>query len=89
MERAHLRLQINHVASMFQVFFAEKPVYDYKTAKTADNKKFMMYQRRLLDKGIFVPPSQWETCFLSTEHSEQDIEKTIEVAEETIIQLKD
>jgi glutamate-1-semialdehyde 2,1-aminomutase len=84
-----LRLQINHVASMFQVFFTEKPVYDYKTAKTADNKKFMKYQRKLLDKGIFVPPSQWETCFLSTEHSEQDIEKTIEVAEETIIQLKD
>ena len=84
-----LRLQINHVASMFQVFFTEKPVYDYKTAKTVDNKKFMMYQRKLLDKGIFVPPSQWETCFLSTEHSEQDIEKTIEVAEETIIQLKD
>jgi glutamate-1-semialdehyde 2,1-aminomutase len=84
-----LRLQINHLASMFQVFFTEKPVYDYKTAKTADNKKFMMYQRKLLDKGIFVPPSQWETCFLSTEHSEQDIEKTTEVAGETIIQLKD
>jgi glutamate-1-semialdehyde 2,1-aminomutase len=84
-----LRLQINHLASMFQVFFTEKPVCDYKTAQTADNKKFMMYQRKLLDKGIFVPPSQWETCFLSTEHSEQDIEKTIEVAKETIIQLKD
>jgi glutamate-1-semialdehyde 2,1-aminomutase len=84
-----LRLQINHVASMFQLFFTEKPVYDYKTAKAADNKKFMLYQRRLLDNGIFVPPSQWETCFLSTEHSEQDIEKTIEVARETIIQLKD
>jgi glutamate-1-semialdehyde 2,1-aminomutase len=83
-----LRLQINHVASMFQVFFTEKPVYDYKTAKTADNKKFMLYQRRLLDKGIFVPPSQWETCFLSCEHSEQDIERTIEVAEESINLLK-
>jgi len=84
-----LRLQINHVASMFQLFFTEKPVYDYRTAKAADNKKFMLYQRRLLDNGIFVPPSQWETCFLSTEHSKQDIEKTIEVARETIIQLKD
>lgn len=84
-----LGFQINHVASMFQVFFTEKPVYDFKTAKTADNKKFMMYQRKLLDKGIFVPPSQWETCFLSTEHSEQDIEETIEAAEETINQLKD
>lgn len=83
-----LRLQINHVASMFQVFFTEKPVYDYKTAKTADNKIFMLYQRRLLDKGIFIPPSQWETCFLSSEHSEQDIERTIEVAEETINLLK-
>jgi len=84
-----LRLQINHVASMFQLFFTEKPVYDYKTAKAADNKKFMLYQRRLLDNGIFIPPSQWETCFLSSEHSEQDIEKTIEVAQETIDQLKD
>ena len=84
-----LRLQINHVASMFQVFFTEKPVYDYKTAKAADNKKFMMYQRRLLDKGVFIPPSQWETCFLSVNHSKQDIEKTIEVAQETIGQLKD
>jgi glutamate-1-semialdehyde 2,1-aminomutase len=84
-----LRLQINHVASMFQVFFTEKQVYDYKTAQTADNKKFMMYQRKLLDKGIFAPPSQWETCFLSIEHSEQDIEKTIEVAQETIVQLKE
>jgi glutamate-1-semialdehyde 2,1-aminomutase len=84
-----LGLQINHVASMFQLFFTEKPVYDYRTAKAADNKKFMLYQRRLLDNGMFVPPSQWETCFLSTEHSKQDIEKTIEVARETIIQLKD
>jgi glutamate-1-semialdehyde 2,1-aminomutase len=83
-----LGLQINHVASMFQVFFTEKPVYDYETAKTADNKKFMLYQRRLLDQGIFIPPSQWETCFLSSEHSEQDIERTIEVAGETIDLLK-
>jgi len=37
-----LRLQINHVASMFQLFFTEKPVYDYRTAKAADNKKFML-----------------------------------------------
>ena len=49
-----LRLQINHVASMFQLFFTEKPVYDYRTAKVADNRKFMLYQRRLLDNGIFI-----------------------------------
>lgn len=84
-----LELQINHLSSMFQVFFTDEPVYDYKTAKTADNKRFMLYHKRLLDKGIFVPPSQWETCFLSTEHSKKDIEETVRAAEEAIIQLKD
>ena len=74
-----LKWQISHVASMFQVFFTETPVYDYRTVKTADNAKFMTYHSKLLENGIFVPPSQFETCFLSSEHSSQDIEYTIAV----------
>lgn len=73
---ANLKLQINHVASMFQVFFTEKKVYDYKTVKTADNAKFMKYHAKLLEKRIFVPPSQFETCFISNAHSAEEIEKT-------------
>jgi glutamate-1-semialdehyde 2,1-aminomutase len=77
---SNLKLQINHVASMFQVFFTETPVYDYLSVKTADNVKFMAYHAKLLEKGIFAPPSQFETCFLSSEHSNKDIERTVNVA---------
>lgn len=72
-----LKLQVNHIASMFQLFFTEYSVYDYKTVKTSDTLKFMDYHANLLGNGIFVPPSQFETCFLSSEHSRKDIETTI------------
>jgi glutamate-1-semialdehyde 2,1-aminomutase len=75
---SHLKLQINHIASMFQVFFTESDVYDYATVKTADSDKFMKYHAELLKKGVFVPPSQFETCFISATHSNEDIEKTVE-----------
>lgn len=79
MRESNLKVQINHLASMFQLFFTETPVYDYRTVKTADTVKFMAYHAKLLQKGIFVPPSQFETCFLSSAHSQQDIDRTVEV----------
>jgi glutamate-1-semialdehyde 2,1-aminomutase len=73
----NLKAQVNNLASMFQIFFTETPVYDYATVKTSDTNKFMKYHAKLLEKGIFIPPSQFETCFLSSEHSQQDIEHTV------------
>jgi glutamate-1-semialdehyde 2,1-aminomutase len=72
-----LKLQVNHIASMFQLFFTEKAVYDYLSVKTADNAKYMRFHRSLLATGVFLPPSQFETCFLSAAHSPQDLEKTV------------
>jgi glutamate-1-semialdehyde 2,1-aminomutase len=72
-----LRLQINHVASMFQLFFTEKAVYDYASAKTADNAKYLKFHKNLLTQGVFLPPSQFETCFLSAVHSAEDLDKTV------------
>jgi glutamate-1-semialdehyde 2,1-aminomutase len=83
-----LKLQINHVASMFQVFFTQTPVIDYKTVKTADSAKFMGYHAKLLENGVFVPPSQFETCFLSSAHSAGDLEKTVAVLSAVLVQLK-
>jgi glutamate-1-semialdehyde 2,1-aminomutase len=71
-----LNLQVVNLASMFQVFFTSTPVTDYATAKTADNAKFMYYHAKLLEKGVFVPPSQFETCFLSFAHSTEDLKRT-------------
>ena len=76
----NLKMQFSHSASMFQLFFTDTPIYDYATMKTSDTNKFMKYHAKLLEKGIFVPPSQFETCFLSSEHSQQDIEQFVTIA---------
>lgn len=83
-EDAHYPVQVNEIASMFQLFFADNEVYDYKSAKKADKAKFMIYQRQLLEKGVFVPPSQFETCFVSSAHSKEDVEKTVEAVTESL-----
>jgi len=72
------RLSINHISSMFQIFFTLDDVYDYRSAKTADVARFKFYHKKLLEEGIFIPPSQFETCFISETHTKQDIDKTIE-----------
>jgi glutamate-1-semialdehyde 2,1-aminomutase len=77
-------IQVNDIASMFQLFFAEKEVYDYETARASDKLKFMTYHKNLLKRGIFIPPSQFETCFISSSHSTEDIERTIEAIEQSL-----
>ena len=73
-----LNLQINHISSMFQLFFTDKPVFDYDSTKASDSRKFIKFHAKLLHKGVFLPASQFETCFLSAAHSSEDLEKTFE-----------
>jgi glutamate-1-semialdehyde 2,1-aminomutase len=80
-------LSINHVASMFQVFFTGEKVWDFKTAKSADVDKFKLLQLGLLKKGIFVPPSQFETCFLSDMHSEDDLRNTVSCFSDLLVNI--
>jgi len=70
--------QINFVASMFQIFFTNKPVIDYATSKNANAKKFQKMFKTLLKKGIFIAPSQFEVVFLSDAHTENDLNKTLD-----------
>jgi len=53
-------------------------VNNYKSAQLCDKDKFGTYQIDLLNNNVFIPPSQFETCFLSTSHSDEDIQSTIE-----------
>ena len=69
--------QINFTASMFQIFFTDKPVIDSYTSKNADAKKFQKLFRSLLKQGIFIAPSQFEVVFLSNAHTENDLNKTL------------
>lgn len=80
-EEHAIAAQVNSVGSMFQIFFANHPVYDYGTAKTSNTQLFMEYHTRLLKDQIFIPPSQFETCFLSSEHSDQDAKETVDAIE--------
>ena len=70
--------QINFSGSMFQIFFTNKPVTDYRTSKKADAKKFQKLFRSLLKSGVFIAPSQFETVFLSDAHTKADLNKTID-----------
>lgn len=71
------QFQANHISSMFQIFFTPNHVYDYRSAKTADVSRFKAYHMKLLDNGIFIPPSQFETCFVSESHTREDIDASI------------
>lgn len=79
-----LSAQINGLSSMFQIFFTDKPVKSYSDAKSSDLNKFLKYHRKLLHNGIFLPPSQFETCFISAAHTDEDIEKTLEIMGTTL-----
>ena len=73
-----LDAQVYNLASMFQIFFNSNPVIDYATAKLSINQKFETYFKELLRNKVFIPPSQYETCFVSTAHKEEDLKITIE-----------
>lgn len=75
--RLGLPLTINSIGSMFTLFFTERDVIDYETAMTCDTKRFGAYFREMLEKKIYLPPSQFEAAFLSIAHTSNDIEKTI------------
>lgn len=72
-------LQFNRVGSMFSFFFSDKPVIDGKTARAADQKKFVKVFHHALENGIYLAPSAFEAGFISLAHTEDDIHKTVEI----------
>ncbi len=76
-------LTVNRIGSMMTWFFSEAPVTDYETAKLSDTKAFGRFFHAMLDRGIYLPPSQFEALFVSTAHTESDIERTRQAARES------
>ena len=62
---------------MFTLFFTGEAVTDFDSAKTSDTAKFTSYFNHMLENGVYLPPSQFEACFVSAAHDRQDIDKTI------------
>ncbi|MDR3764853.1 MAG: glutamate-1-semialdehyde 2,1-aminomutase [Acidobacteriota bacterium] len=85
---AGVPLVANQVGSMFTWFFADHEVFDWDTAAPCDTALFGRYHRGMLDRGIWLPPSQFEAAFLSTAHTAADIDLTIAAAREVFASLK-
>lgn len=74
---------VNRVGSMFTFFFTPDPVTDWDSAKKADTARFGVFFRAMLERGVYLPPSQFEAAFLSAAHSDGDIQATVAAARES------
>ncbi|MBB6445847.1 glutamate-1-semialdehyde 2,1-aminomutase [Bacillus benzoevorans] len=79
---------VNRAGSMIGFFFTNEDVINYDTAKSSNLDFFAAYYREMANSGIFLPPSQFEGLFLSTTHSDEDIEKTIQAIEHAFSTLQ-
>jgi glutamate-1-semialdehyde 2,1-aminomutase len=73
---------VNRVGSMFTLFFCQGPVTDFESAKRSDTRRFAEYFHFMLEKGIYLAPSQFEAAFVSTAHTGEDIDRTAAAARE-------
>ena len=85
--RPEVAVQLNRIGSMFTLFFVDAPVTDYATAKRADTDRYARYFRAMLERGIYLPPAQFEACFLSLVHLDAEIEETLTAAEASFGEL--
>jgi glutamate-1-semialdehyde 2,1-aminomutase len=75
MQALGLNYSINHLGSMFSLFFTQEKVTNFESAKLSDTALFGRYFRSMLEHGVYLPPSQFETLFLSTALSEEDLQQ--------------
>src|SRR6266513_1908697 len=76
--------QINAIGSVATVFFTPGPVRNYADAKLSDTRRYARFFREMLDRGIFLAPSQFEAAFVSAAHTSQDIDRTLAAAHESL-----
>ena len=72
------------IGSLFCTFFTDREVVDYATAKTSDTKRYAAFFHAMLNRGVYLAPSQFEVGFLSLAHTEQDAEQTLAAAAEAV-----
>lgn len=85
--KAGIPAAVNRVGSMFTLFFSAGPVRDFAAAKKSDTAAFGTFFRAALDAGIYFPPAQFEAAFVSTAHTDADIETTIHAVGESLAKV--
>lgn len=72
-------IQLNHIGSMFTLFFSDKPIQNFEDVKNSNLEKFASFYRALLDNNIYFSPSAFEANFISAAHSEEELERVLSV----------
>jgi glutamate-1-semialdehyde 2,1-aminomutase len=80
--------QVQRVGSMWTLFFTAEPVTEYDSAKKSDTAAFSKFFWAMMDRGFYLPCSQFEAAFISTAHTEEQIQQTIAVAREALAEIK-
>ncbi len=83
-KKSKVAVQVAYVTGMLTVFFNDKPVIDFESAKKSDTEKFAKFWQELIKKGIYWPPSQFESAFVSMEHRTVVIDKTLAAMREVL-----
>src|SRR6476469_1955142 len=89
LEELNLHFTLNAIGSMYQLFFTSGKVDNDKKANKSSLVMFKRLYDELLQRGIFIPPSQFETCFVSNAHSEDDADKTVESYNDALRKVKE
>jgi glutamate-1-semialdehyde 2,1-aminomutase len=85
-------LQVNRFGSMINPFFTKEKVVDFKSAQSCDTEKFKIFFWKMIENGVFLPPSQFESWFLSTRLNKKDMQKikgAVDVAMEAVSNISD
>ena len=85
---ANVDHQINRIGSMISIHFCKEPVIDFETAAHGNNSKFKTYFHGMLDRGVYIPPSAFESYFLNDALSYEDIDHTVNALSEFVHELK-
>jgi glutamate-1-semialdehyde 2,1-aminomutase len=73
---------VQRVGAMATLFFSDNPVTNFTEASESDTARYAEYFRHMLERGIYVPPSQFEAMFVSLAHGDEEIDRTVEAAAE-------
>ncbi|HVQ28999.1 MAG TPA: aspartate aminotransferase family protein, partial [Vicinamibacteria bacterium] len=80
----HTTATLNRVGSMITLFFCAGPVIDYASAKASDTTLFGRFFHAMLERGVYLPPAQFEAAFVSLAHTEADIDETLKAAKDSL-----
>ncbi|HXZ13037.1 MAG TPA: glutamate-1-semialdehyde 2,1-aminomutase [Candidatus Sulfotelmatobacter sp.] len=88
LEESGIPGQVNVAGSLMTLFFLDEPVLDYADAKKSNTARYAAFFNEMLDRGVFLAPSQFEALFISAAHTYEDIDRTIEAARESLEALR-